>query len=277
MGDLQQLNVDINNLYTTTEQETKLNNLQKNLQAVSTNLLVLEQTQQNALSKQNDVKNLVDVENKRLNNKKMTVDEAIKTQNRIIYFNDNSRKRYTAYLNLTICIAVILAIIYFLVVFKSNLSFFPDWLFIILIIIIVSGGIIVLFLIYYNIQRHDLYNFDELKFNAPVTQPPDTSNSESDLNLNLKGCINGDCCDITTIWDSSYNKCIIPPDNSGNFINNLQPSSTDIPIGSQSPPLMTMPNNPLNPNPSVNPPEIFTTIPPEGFNNYEYIDYSPYK
>lgn len=273
MGDLNQLNVDIKNLYSSNDQPSHLTELNSNLEHVTTNLIGLEQTQQNALSRQNDIKQLVDAEADRLNNKKMTVDEAIETQNRIIYFNDNSRKRYTAYLNITVFIAIILAIIYFLIVFKSNLSFFPDWLFIILMIIIVGGGIIIVCLIYFNIQRHDLYNFDELKFNAPVTQPPDTSNADSKFGLNIKGCINELCCKEPTDWNPATGKC----DNSGNIIDNLQPTSTNVPISSISPPLETVPNNPLNPNPSVNPPEFFTTMTTEGFNNYEFIDYAPYK
>jgi hypothetical protein len=282
MGDLNQLSIDINNLYTPSDQPTQLTTLKNNLDAVSTNLQALNQTQESALARQNDVKHLVDTENQRLNNKKMTVDEAVETQNRIIYFNDNSRKRYTAYLHILICIAIVLAIVYFLIVFKNTFSFFPDWLFIILMIATVGVGLIIVYLIYYNIQRHDLYNFDELRFNAPVTQPPDTTNMYDSSGNTGAICMNGNCCSDTTIWNQVTGKC----DSSGNQImtnidaslssTSTSPAGLSQTITSTSlPPSITGMSN--NANPDLNILQAFTTMTTEGFNNYEYIDYSPYK
>ena len=190
-----------------------LQNLNSKLSSVTTSLSQLQDTKQNALSKQNDVKNIVDSETKRLADKKEVIDQAMEAQKRIIFFNDNSRKRYSAYLNIVITAAIVLFILFLLRVLQVQLSFIPEGLFIVLYIIVISVGIILIYQIYTEIRKHNLYNFDELNFNSPptpTTVPGRTDASGNPFDFNMMGCVGESCCDEGTTWDKSIGKCINP-------------------------------------------------------------------
>jgi len=68
-----------------------LDNLNDQLQPIYTNLMNLQGVQMNAVAKQQDMMNIVDFEQNRLQQKQNTIDQAVENQKRIIYFNDNSR------------------------------------------------------------------------------------------------------------------------------------------------------------------------------------------
>jgi hypothetical protein len=192
---------------------TALQELNSKLSSVTTSLSQLQDTKQNALSKQNDVKNIVDSETKRLADKKEVIDQAMEAQKRIIFFNDNSRKRYSAYLNIVITAAIVLFILFLLRVLQVQLSFIPEGLFIVLYIIVISVGIILIYQIYTEIRKHNLYNFDELNFNSPptpTTVPGRTDASGNSFDFNMLGCVGESCCDEGTTWDKSIGKCINP-------------------------------------------------------------------
>jgi len=67
-----------------------LDNLNDQLQPIYTNLMNLQGVQMNAVAKQQDMMNIVDFEQNRLQQKQNTIDQAVENQKRIIYFNDNS-------------------------------------------------------------------------------------------------------------------------------------------------------------------------------------------
>ena len=190
-----------------------LQNLNDKLSTVTTSLTQLTDVKQNALSKQNDVKNIMDSESKRLADKKEVIDKAMETQKRIIYFNDNSRKRYSAYLNIVITSAILFFVLFLLRVLQVQFTFIPEFVFIILYIVAISTGLIIIYNVYSEIRKHNLYNFDELNFNGPPT--PTTSpggvdasgNSLFDINL---GCVGESCCDEGTSWDKNIGKCVNP-------------------------------------------------------------------
>lgn len=190
-----------------------LQNLNSKLSSVTTSLSQLQDIKQNALSKQNDVKNIVDSETKRLADKKEVIDKAMESQKRIIFFNDNSRKRYSAYLNIVITAAITLFILFLLRVSQVQFSFIPEGLFIVLYIIVISVGIIFIYQIYSEIRKHNSYNFDELNFNSPpipTTVPGRTDASGNPFDFNMMGCVGESCCDEGTTWDKSIGKCINP-------------------------------------------------------------------
>ena len=134
-----------------------LQGLNDKLASVTTSLSQLQDTKQNAMSKQNDVKNIVDSEAKRLADKKEMIDKAMETQKRIIYFNDNSRKRYSAYLNIVVSVAIMLFVLFLLRVLQVQFTFIPEALFIILYIVVISIGIIQIYRVYAEIRKHNLY------------------------------------------------------------------------------------------------------------------------
>lgn len=169
--------------------------------------------QKNALARQNDVKNILNSETRRLADKKKSIDDAMKAQGRIIFFNDNSRKRYAAFLKITITIALVLAIIFVLNLLQKNFGvFMPFWLWQILIILSVSIGIIYVWTIFVEIKRHSNYNYDELNLAAPdVANPTATPSSETGSGLsNLAGkwCVDDSCCDVGTVWNETAGKCV---------------------------------------------------------------------
>ena len=75
-------------------------------------LAELEEVEKNGISRQSDIKDIIEDESDRLDEKKKTIDQAIMAQNRIIYFNDNTRKIYAAYLKMLIVAVITLAIVY---------------------------------------------------------------------------------------------------------------------------------------------------------------------
>jgi hypothetical protein len=191
-----------------------LQGLNDKLASVTTSLSQLQDTKQNAMSKQNDVKNIVDSETKRLADKKEMIDKAMETQKRIIYFNDNSRKRYSAYLNIVVSAAILLFVLFLLRVLQVQFTFIPEALFIILYIVVISVGIIQIYRVYAEIRKHNLYNFDELNFNSPPApttgSPGGTDASGNPFDFSLLGCVGEKCCDDTTTWDKSVGKCVNP-------------------------------------------------------------------
>lgn len=191
-----------------------LQGLNDKLSSVTTSLSQLQDTKQNAMSKQNDVKNMVDTEAKRLADKKEMIDKAMETQKRIIYFNDNSRKRYSAYLNIVVTFAILFFVLFLLRVLQVQVTFLPEALFIVLYIVVISIGVIRIYTIYSEIRKHNLYNFDELNFNsppAPTTGAPGrTDASGNPFDFSLMGCVGEKCCDDSTTWDNSIGKCVNP-------------------------------------------------------------------
>jgi hypothetical protein len=171
--------------------------------------------QRNALARQNEVKNILVSETDRLANKKKTIDDALKSQGRIIFFNDNSRKRYAAFLKIIITVALILAIIFVLNLLQTNFdTVFPYWLWQILIILLITGSFIYIWTLFVEIKRHSNYNFDELNLEAPEVANKDlssanaTSSPISVSGLAGKWCVDDSCCDVGTTWNESAGKCV---------------------------------------------------------------------
>ena len=205
---------DINFMYQTpSDRDNSIQMLNNNLNNVTSSLTQLKTVQANALSKQNEIKNIIDDETDRLDEKKDIIDQAMQTQNRIIYFNDNSRKRYSAYLQLVITITIILAVLFLLTVLQKYLGgFIPAIVFTLLWVITISVGVIYVYSIIIEIRRHNLYNYDELNFSAPPapTTLPGDSNKAGAFDLSIIGCVSENCCNAPTVWDSTIGKCIMP-------------------------------------------------------------------
>ena len=185
--------------------------------------------QTNALSRQNEIQTILRDETARLANKKKAIDDAMKAQGRIIFFNDNSRKWYAAYLKIILIIVVILAIIFALKLLSENFSsIIPFWILQLAFIIVITVGFITIFSVYSETARHSRYNYDELNLTSPdvgITDP-DTDNSNT-LNMNgLAGkfCVDNSCCDEGTTWNGVKGKCI--PDSRQPFttLNRVSPT-----------------------------------------------------
>lgn len=200
----------------------ELNNFYNKLSNINTSLNSLNEIQKNGLSEQNNVKSIINYEANRLQQKKQTIDDAIISQNRIIYYNDNSRKIYAAYLRILIVITIILAIIWVVTTIKNIITFIPSIIFDIILVLTICIGVIIIYNYYIDIIRRKRYNFDELN-NAPPTTNSD-SNSDSNITngdimhglVNI--CIGQECCNPKpsganddnkyTKWDETTSKCV---------------------------------------------------------------------
>lgn len=192
-----------------------LQTVNKQLESVYINLADVQGTQLNAVTKQTNIKKMIDDENSRLSAKQNTIDQAVQNQQRVIYFNDNNRKISSGYLNVLITIAITLGMVFLVRVLFFHFTKLPDALFNILIVIIISLGIIVSFNYYRGIIARNPYNYDELNLKIPHM---DLSKSGADGNLgNLgspTGCIGSQCCTPPTDeapgtkWNDNQGKCI---------------------------------------------------------------------
>lgn len=197
---------------------SKNNILSELLNKIYINLSNLHGEQINTLTKQENVKKIIEDENKRLHQNKEVIDKAIDNQKRIIYFNDNNRKISLAYLRILVTIAITLGMVYLVrVIFYNFGNSLPDMLFNVLIVTIISIGIIVSVNYYLSIQYRDRYNFDELKLSPPKIN----YDAESENNLNgggtLANCVGPYCCTPSTAdspgtqWSDVQGKCVYSP------------------------------------------------------------------
>lgn len=204
----------VNDINTLSGDRDALIQLNDGVKTVYTSMTNLKGVQENAIQRQNDVKYLVETEANRLSDKKEVIDKAIDTQNRIIYFNDNSRKIYTAYLKILVAIVIILAIVYLLRVLAKRFEFIPGWIMNIVILGVVSIGLIIMYNYYGEIRRRSRYNFDELDLPHPPAKNLDAKAiSGGNLLDASKTCVGADCCEPAIIgtpgsqWNELIGKC----------------------------------------------------------------------
>lgn len=211
---------DVNTLYNgdlLAGSQTKLNDLNDRVKTMNDSLTDLNKVEINGLSRQNDIKQIITTESDRLTQKKNTIDQAIITQNRIIYFNDNNRKRYAAYLRILITLTVTLAIVWLIQVIRKHVEVIPDWILDILIIASISIGIIIIYTYFIDISERSKYNFDEINMDPPTISGDDKSKG-GDLSGGTGAlCIGEECCKPATVdtpgstWDETVGKCLNDP------------------------------------------------------------------
>jgi hypothetical protein len=169
-------------------------------------------------SQNEKIKDILTNENTRLTQKKQTIDDAIISQNRIIHFNDNSRKIHGAYIRILIVFTIILAILWIVTTIKEMITFIPDWIFDIVLVLTICIGVIIIYNYYIDIIRRNRYNFDELNSAPPTIEKPTDPDVSTSSNGDIMGglvniCIGQDCCKPTTdktgtIWDETTSKCV---------------------------------------------------------------------
>jgi len=245
----------------------------------SEKLKTLNGIQKAGINEQEKIDNIITTEQNRLNNKKSAIDDAITSQNRIIYFNNNTRKVYEAYIKIVIVLAIALAIIWVIRLVKTHIEFIPDWILDILVVATISISLIVIFNYYMDIRVRSRYNFDELNLDAP---PDNSNNSKSKGNVGnlfdgISTCVGADCCtttgDYKTKWDEDTAKCVQAfttlSESSENFIG-MVPPEIHIPD----------PITDIDPNkqkPHIKRREEFTLPSAKPVDAFEYTNYSSYK
>jgi len=192
---------------------TSLTTFNQQLKTVNSALTDLNTVQTNALSKQNEVKNIVDSEAHRLENKKTQIDQAVENQKHIIFANDNTRKIQGAYLKIIITLVITLGIIWVIrVVNRYFGKFIPEFITNFMYIITISIGCIIIFNYYLAIISRDPSNFDELKLDPPSPLATPTADPYAKyLNKNLLAyniCFGEKCCsNPDTVWNEEKGVC----------------------------------------------------------------------
>lgn len=237
--DIQQQELDnIGNFYyqNTPGVISQINTLNDSLNNNYTNIKVINGSVNNAISRQNDVLGIVNGETTRLAEKKKSVDNARDGQKRLMLLNDSYRKRYLQYMKIIIAVVIILAVFWVLKMAETYITIIPSIIFEFLIVLDIAIGIIYIYLVYRDIQNHDLIEYDKLI----IQPPPDNSKSNNntiskpgdDLLKSSKSCNDQNCCAEGTTWDEANAKCKprLVTDPSGN----KEPFVSDSPFESNS-------------------------------------------
>jgi hypothetical protein len=169
------------------------------------------------LNSQGDVKQILDTEYDRLNQKQQNIDLALDGKKRAAILNENYRERFSQYTKILLIIIVSFLIVFFLNYFREIMVFVPGVVFDILNIVVFVIAAILCYTTYMTIITRDKIYFNELNLSPPNIQPTSsgTYSAQNTDTMNLTNfgmCIGSGCCDNkTTWWDSVAGACSITP------------------------------------------------------------------
>lgn len=161
--------------------------------------------------------NIIDKENQRLAQKEGEIDKLYETHERKKHYQISTTKRNNAYWRmfmLILCLAIIVVLLY---MFRNTFPFIPSTIMDLILIACVAGGGIYLLLMYEDILKRDLTNFDKLDPHSPaMLRDKEIKDAEelqekgklsAALNANPNNCQGEDCCVSGTYFDKADKKC----------------------------------------------------------------------
>lgn len=166
------------------------------------------------LTKQEQVKAILDREEQRLKDRQQAIDSADQQQRRMVELTGNAILRNKAVNQMYI--VVVIALLLFVGV-KLVAGFIPEVVADLLVIIIVSGAIVMVAYMYYDYTRRNNMNYHEINLGDPaemVKRVPTDSSNRNLLDLRLNGCVGQGCCAKGTTFNEKYSVCV--PDATGN-------------------------------------------------------------
>lgn len=190
---------------TMTDDNNPIRTLQTNLNSLNKKLQGSQAESNSVIYKQKIINDILDTEKQRLDLKKTNIDTAISGQRRMVDLNHSYQKRYAAYTKIMIAIVIGLVIFIFINKLMALMSFIPEPVFYIIISIILGGIFFYCYLVWIDVRRRDLTNFDELALPSPDLSgsPSSTSNSGSASGgspsagpsaRDYSSCTGADCC-----------------------------------------------------------------------------------
>jgi hypothetical protein len=218
---------------------SNLLNLQNKVKTISKNYADTNTSSSQLLTQQNEMKKIVEDEQKRLEQKKFLVDQADLQEKRVALLNNTYRKRYTQYSKMVIIIIIALCIIIVLrFMNKMYESIPPEFIYSFYVVDIV-GCIIIVTRMYADMHSRDPIDYDRIILPPPVITKKYGfgSSSPNFNNLNLLNdmgfCYQSNCCGPNTVFDQNSGRCI-PLRNTSNTSMNVpvsvtQPSSSKRP------------------------------------------------
>lgn len=168
---------------------------------------------------QQQISDIVNKENERIDIKKSKVDNELQTQNRMITLTNSYRKKYSDYNTMYLILIVFLSILCGIMIIKRFLPFIPSYVYEILYVILIPLFCIILYHKYLDISKRDDIYYDEIVRKKPTTLTPNEAlkkkveeqnkilNSGS-LLASYSGCVGAKCCSDTTIWDTGNSVCV---------------------------------------------------------------------
>jgi len=190
-----------------TDHNTEFENIHKQFN------LITDYVDNKIITKQNDIENIIDIEGKRLIDKKKSIELIEISQNRLVSLNENYNKRNFEYVKMMIFTASGLAIIWLLKILNVNSMIFSFML-----IIILSAITIYCFSVYVDIASRDNIYFDEIKMSPTdsylpngnsITKPSSLNSSSLNSSFGPLTCFGSACCSIDTAWNTETKLCEI--------------------------------------------------------------------
>ena len=192
--------------------ESSLNNLYN----AYTNANINSQT---IIDNQQYMAKIVNEEATRLKEKKTQIDDKMFEATRMVYLNENYRKKQNAF-NYIILTFIVFTICFILIFYlKKTFSVIPEMVINVLFIILFSSAIItisnLLIQLYYTRSEFD---FDKVKTSPIPANLQNKKSQENNLNknygdllsLNLNQCIGSSCCTKPNMWDVGSGTCVVP-------------------------------------------------------------------
>ena len=174
------------------------------------------------LLRQNEMKEIVDEENERIQKNIKTTETNLLTKNRKMKFIDNKRQRAEQYNKILYVFIITLSLIIIAIIGFQYLPFLPDFILQIFVVIVGSLGLVQIFNIYRNLQLRSHLDYNELKLDPPnvlsseeVAKKQQAAAKSGDLlgSIDIGGCRGAECCDIENdvVWNESSRKCVQKP------------------------------------------------------------------
>ena len=192
---------------TDTGNQNAIGDLTSKLNSMNTNLAG-SQAQANAvIYKQKLVNDILETEKQRLDAKKANIDTAMQGQKRMIALNNNYQKRYAAYTKIMIALTIGIVIYIFMDKLMVLMPFIPQIVFYLIIIVILGLIIGYCYLVWIDVQRRELTNFDEVALPPPDLSgspaadsnaggSPSGAGTNSGNGVDYSNCVGADCCGV---------------------------------------------------------------------------------
>ncbi len=191
---------------------TVVNRIDSSLNELHTAVKTADNSVMSELTKQQQVKEILQREEDRLKERQQAIQDADNQQRRIVDLTGNAimRNKATNQMYLVLVIALLL-----FVGVKLISGFMPEIVSDLLVIIIVSGALIMVSYMYYDYTRRNNMNYHEIDLGEPgsmVHKPSTDSSNKNLLDLRLNGCVGEGCCAEGTIFNAKHSICVPKPE-----------------------------------------------------------------
>jgi hypothetical protein len=196
----------------------QLNIISNSLDSLYNNFNTASGTTTAVLTNQTDVKEIVDTELSRLQQKKANVDTALEGQKRMIDLNESYRQKYSYYTRVLVIVVVFLVLYIIISIISRYLPDIPEALFDVIYFMLGVLFVFIMYFFYLDYSNRDNMDFNKLNYGPPNIPASANQIKEQQSNalkmgnllgsINVTGCIADKCCSDGTKWDSGNSVCI---------------------------------------------------------------------